>query len=168
MKQKTFFIAIMLILCVNIGYTQMTAKEAKQQKKELKAQEIKQLVQSKHFIFKANALTTTGGFYKNLTSEYDLIINTDSISIDLPYWGRVYMTRIDDIGGFHFKEKVNELDIQDRGKKGYQLTFTLDNKGDNYFFSMDISRLGYANLRISSTRRSLITYDGVIESATAD
>ena len=67
--------------------------------------------------------------------------------------------------GFHFKEKINELEIQDRGKKGYQFTFTLDNKGDSYFFTLDISKLGYANLRVSSTRRSLISYDGVVESA---
>lgn len=165
MKKKVFFISFILILCSSIGYAQLTAKEARQQKKKLKMQEIEQLVKAKHFVFKADALTTTGGFYKDLNYEYDLIFKSDSILIDLPYWGRVYMARTEDIGGFHFKEKINELEIQDRGKKGYQFTFTLDNKGDSYFFTLDISKLGYANLRVSSTRRSLISYDGVVESA---
>ena len=58
MKQKVFFISFILILCSSIGYAQLTAKEARQQKKKLKMQEIEQLVKTKHFVFKADALTT--------------------------------------------------------------------------------------------------------------
>ncbi|NOU59806.1 DUF4251 domain-containing protein [Marinifilum caeruleilacunae] len=168
MKRIIFFLTVAFFIQINFGFAQLTAKEARQQKKELKMQEVQQLVESNHFIFKADALTTSSGYYKDLDYNYDLILANDSVHVYLPYWGRVYMARINDDAGFKFSESIDKLKFKDRGKKGYQISFTSENKGDSYFFTLDVSKLGYAYLKVNSTRKSFISYDGTIHAHTQE
>ena len=142
---------------------QLTAKEMRKQKKELKAQEIVQLIENRHFTFKASSLTTQSGFYKDLTGDYEMVLKSDSVSTWLPYWGRVYMGRIDDEGGIKFNESMEKFEMIDRGKKGYQIKFTVNHDADNYHFTLHVSKSGFADLVVSATRKSMISYHGTIE-----
>lgn len=162
MKHSIFFLITIIISYLNAGYAQMSGKEVRKQKNELKAQEIEQLVASKQFTFQADALTTSSGFYKHLDPHYELSMKSDSAFVQLPYWGRVYMARLNDDGGFYFNGKIQNFKFKNKGKKGYELNFLLQNNGDNHHFTLDITRQGYAYLQVSSTRKSFISYNGII------
>ncbi len=77
-------------------------------------QEVQQLVENRQFTFKADTLTTSTGYYKNLNYNYDLSLSPDSVHVYLPYWVRVYMARINDEGGFKRSESIDKLKLKHR------------------------------------------------------
>ncbi|MGZ5191332.1 MAG: DUF4251 domain-containing protein, partial [Flavisolibacter sp.] len=50
----------------------------------------KELVESKTFIFKVQTVMPSGTFNVQVTSDYDIKLNGDSLVTYLPYFGRAY------------------------------------------------------------------------------
>lgn len=162
MKNFKFIIAIICLSISISSFGQLTGKAKRQQQKKLKMQEIEQLVENQKFSFVPQSLTTSSGYTKDLISSYDLVLKQDSAMAYLPFWGTAYMAKINDEGGIKFEALAEDLDIKDRGKKGYELTFDVNNMDDNYQVRMSISKSGYATLNITSTKKSHISYYGQI------
>ena len=51
---------------------------------------VKSAIETKHYVFKARTAMPVNGSPRQLTSEYDLTINNDSLVAYLPYFGRAY------------------------------------------------------------------------------
>jgi len=163
MKNISKLFIIFFVLSFNCSFAQLTKKEKRQQKKEMKAIEIKQLVNQKQFVFKANSLTTNSGFNKNLSSDYDLTLKKDSVIAYLPFWGKAYTSSFNDEGGIKFSEKLKEFENSDLGKKGQNINFSVKTKDDTFYFNLNISSQGFANVTVTSTNKSQISYYGQIE-----
>src|SRR5690348_12767478 len=60
---------------------------------------VKEMMDTRNFVFKAQTVTPTGGRLINLTSEYDFTVRPDSIIAYLPYFGRAYTAPINPTDG---------------------------------------------------------------------
>lgn len=163
MKTKKFKLLILAIFFSSLSFAQLTGKELRQKNKDLKIQEIQQLIESNKFVFKASSLTTSTGYHKTLNSEYDFTVKNDSAFSYLPFWGILYMPGNMDEDGVKFESKIEEYKKKNKGKKGYEISFSVNGKDDSYQISCDISLEGYTDLTVISNRRSYISYYGRIE-----
>ena len=164
MKKSRFLLLVLTVLISYSSFGQLSGKEIRKRNKELKIQEIQQLIDNKQFVFKPNSLTTNTGFYKTLNHHYDLVLKNDTATAYLPFWGTVHLARINDEGGIKFESQVEKYKYRNRGKKGHEISFEAKKDGDTYHIHFNISREGYANLTITSTRKSFISYSGKVES----
>ena len=87
MKNVRLFwlLGIVLLLAGQSLYAQ-----SKKEKREQKANEVKELIDSKRFTIDVNRAIPMGGRSLNLTSPYSLEMRGDSVISYLPYFGRAY------------------------------------------------------------------------------
>jgi len=135
-----------------------------QNKKQLKAAEIKSLVDSKNFTFMAQYADPLGGGHRYLTSDYDVVIKPDSVNSYLPYFGRVtfdppiYPTQ----DGIMFKS--TKFGYQTTVKKNGMYLITITPTDAKYIqkLYLTVSPNGYASLQVTITNRDAISYDGFV------
>ncbi len=134
-------------------------------KKEVKAEEIKELVTSQQFRFVANTASPRYGSSISLTSEYDLLIDSLQIEAWLPYFGRAYQADYGGIdGGIKFENAAKEMSIEmDKKKKNYLVEITVEGKKETYEILLNIGMSGYATLDVHSTYKQGISFYGTIE-----
>ena len=114
MKNVRLFwlLGIVLLLAGQSLYAQ-----SKKEKREQKANEVKELIDSKRFTIDVNRAIPMGGRSLNLTSPYSLEMRGDSVISYLPYFGRAYSAPYGGGDGLRFEESITD----------YQSTF--DKKG---------------------------------------
>src|ERR1700722_18554873 len=66
------------------------AQNGTDQKNQDKHAQLKGMIDSKYFQFHALSATSMKGKTVQLSSEYSLKLNKDSLKVDLPYYGRSY------------------------------------------------------------------------------
>jgi hypothetical protein len=124
---------------------------------------LQQAIQSKHFIFKAQSAFPMRGGMRQLTSEYDLKVNGDTLTAYLPYFGRAYIAPIDPTkGGIQFTSTQNEYTLQTK-KKNSEITIVPKNIQDVHKLFLNISSHGNASLQVISNNRDPITFNGYVE-----
>ncbi|GAB7086508.1 DUF4251 domain-containing protein [Marinifilum fragile] len=163
MKNIKLIVVIICLLASANSFAQLSGKAKRQQKKELKMQEIEQLVNNQKFTFIPRSLTTSSGYTKDLNFSYELELNQDSTKAYLPFWGRAYIAKINDEGGILFETTADDLEIKTLNEKGFEVRFKAKGKEDTYQIKMEISKQGYTSLFITSNNKSHISYYGQIE-----
>ncbi|WP_321279340.1 DUF4251 domain-containing protein [Marinifilum fragile] len=163
MKNIKLIIVMICLLASTNSFAQLSGKANRQQKKELKMQEIEQLVNNQKFTFIPRSLTTSSGYTKDLNFSYELELNQDSTKAYLPFWGRAYIAKINDEGGILFETTADDLEIKTLNEKGFEVRFKAKGKEDTYQIKMEISKQGYTSLFITSNNKSHISYYGQIE-----
>src|ERR671912_527219 len=93
MKYLLYFSFILMIL----GFYPENAKAQKMDKST-----IKELVESKNFIFKVQTVMPAGSSNIQVTSDYDIKLIGDSLVSYLPYFGRAYSADYGQPGGINF------------------------------------------------------------------
>jgi hypothetical protein len=138
-------------------------KELKAEKKAQQREEIKIIVESKTFVFKANTANPMRGRTVNLTSDYDVKITRDSIFSYLPFFGVAYSASY---GGTDspmiFNHPFETIDFETT-KNGYLAKVSVKNGNDRLEYSFHISVTGSTSLNVSSLNRQSISYNGNIE-----
>src|ERR1700722_14977242 len=84
-KFQRLLLSFLILIC-----TYSKAQTAADQKKQDKHAQLKSMIDSKHFQFQAISATSMKGKTVQLSSEYSLKLNKDSLNVDLPYYGRSY------------------------------------------------------------------------------
>jgi hypothetical protein len=163
MKNIKLIVVMICLLASANSFAQLSGKAKRQQKKELKMQEIEQLVNNQKFTFIPRSLTTSSGYTKDLNFSYELELNQDSTKAYLPFWGRAYIAKINDEGGILFETTADDLEIKTLHEKGFEVRFKAKGKEDTYQIKMEISKQGYTSLFITSNNKSHISYYGQIE-----
>ncbi len=161
MKRIVSF-TVSLLLAVSVaGAQELTAKQRKVQKE----QEIKELIDSRQFRFIARSVLPMSGPRIDLTSVYDLQIDSTAVEAWLPFYGRAYHVEYGDRdGGMKFKGQAEEMDVQyHKRKKMYEFSFTVDTNKDQYQVRLSAGLSGYADVSINSNNRQAISYYGIIE-----
>lgn len=88
----------------------------------LSANEVQQMINNKHFTFKAQRVTPQTGASRQLTTEYFLKIANDTLTSALPYFGRAYTAPIDPSdAGYDFT--TNKFDYSVSAKKKIVISF---------------------------------------------
>jgi len=160
---KTLGILLFIfILGIQTSFAQkLTSKERKEQK----AAEIKQLVESGEFVFIARFANPMSGPKIDLTSIYDLKFKDDSVEAWLPYYGRAYQAPYADRdGGIKFKTKVDQIETSfNERKKSYQINFEVKDQRDTYKMNLLVGLSGYGNLNVNMNHRQSISFSGIVE-----
>jgi hypothetical protein len=172
MKIRTLFITALFTCLSYSAYTQNTAGKDIQQndtsKKEF--EEIKTLVDSAHFVFRANIVYPLGYEPIRLTRiDNFLLILGNKAGADLPFFGRANTISYADIKntedgkGIAFSGQMKDYKVvPDETKNKISVSFTVDEDDDAFHCILDIYAGGNAMLSITSQNRTSISYHGSV------
>jgi hypothetical protein len=98
-------------------------------------------------------------------SNYYVAMHGDSVAASLPYFGeRQRGGGYGTTEGITFKGLAKDLSIEKSTKRqSYEVHFRIGDKTESYQVWMTLFAGGNANVRINSTDRFTITYDGVLQ-----
>lgn len=154
--QKVF---LLLALAVS-----MTA-DAQSSDRSDKTAAVKALVESRNYVFKPQTAIPLTGRTRELTYDYRLAVTPGSIVSELPYFGRAYapVPYNPTQSPMSFTSKSFDYTLTPRKKGGWDVTIKpKDLNGNIQQLYLTISVDGYASLRILSTNRDAISYNGTI------
>ena len=141
----------------------MQAQNSKDDKKHEQSAEIGKLIQSKNFVFVAQYALPLGGRSVNLTSLYDVKLSGDTITSDLPFYGRAFVAPINPSdGGIHFTSTKFDYTINEKKKGGWNITIEPKDTKDVRQMFLSVSENGYASLQVTSNNRQAINYTGYV------
>lgn len=124
---------------------------------------VKDMVESKRFIFEAQSMTPLKGNFRTLTPGYTLKVSPDTVAADLPYVGRAYSANYGSSdGGMKFNATKFEYTTKEK-KKGWTATISTKEVSGNPKVIVEIYNNGNARVVITSTNRESITYNGVLK-----
>lgn len=165
---KQYFRVIKLSL-IFLSFTTMllscsSTKQTSSYKSDLSAAEIKNMIDSHGFIFVAESLNPLRGRFRTLTSRYDVAVSQDSLSADLPYFGRAYSLPIDPSqGGIKFTATKFSYDVTQPKSNKWNVTIKPQDGGDVQQLNFAIFDNGSASLSVSSNSKDPISYNGHLQ-----
>jgi hypothetical protein len=162
---KLFGIIALCALSLNVSY----AQAKKIDKKEAKIADVKRIVTSNNFVFKATYVVPMSMSPSALTSNYDVTLNNGKLAVYLPYFGRAYAAPRDPSQG-GIKLNTAEFDYTSVANKkgGWDIVIkpkrtTINTVGDVQIMRLNVGKDGYATMYVTSTNRQPITFNGYIE-----
>ena len=128
---------------------------------------VKQMVESKNYVFHAQQAIPQTGTTRILDASYDFTVAGDSVNSYLPYFGRAYVAPIDPTeGGIKFATREFAYQ-QTIGKKSWQITILPKDQADVRQLNLQIFDNGNASLQVLFTSRSPISFQGYITAGNA-
>lgn len=124
---------------------------------------VQQLLDSRNYVFKAQAALPSSQPVRNLPPDYDLRITKSTIDSYLPYYGDANSARIDPSKeGLEFTSKDFEYVVKPGKKDGWIVTIKPKDYSDVQLMTLDISSEGYTSLAVICRNRQPIRFNGVI------
>lgn len=165
--KKLVSLSILLFFIFTLSFGQdakkkKNKKETRKERKAAKAAKIKNLINSKDFLFHANSVTSSHGYTRSLTTDYDIRISGDSTFSYLPYFGEAYRTNYgSQEGGIKFNDIMsNYLMNWLPEKKIYEISFEVIQSLERYHVYLSVSSSGFSTLKISSDNKQQIIFNG--------
>ncbi|MHC0447651.1 DUF4251 domain-containing protein [Flavobacterium sp. 3-218] len=155
---------VFLVSVFNFSVTaqEKTKKELKQERELKKQNEIKALLDAQNFVFEAQKTTPQGGRLIQLDyNTYFLKFKADTVTCDLPFFGRGYNIGYSTDGGIKFEGKPQNIKVENK-KNSTMLKATVRGKTDVYDLMFSIFYNGSGTLSVNSNNRAPINYDGII------
>jgi len=155
---------MLVFLCVPQISISQTKKEIKEQKSEKEYKALKELLNSKIYVFDADWLSTSRGRRINVAGgSNSLAIVKDSTKAAMQFFGEVTSIRFNNESGVAFNNAIQnyELKFNDKKRKA-TVSFNVKNDAEYYTIFMSINKNGYAFVDVYSNRKSNVTYDGVV------
>ena len=122
---------------------------------------VKDAIESKQFVFKARNAVPTSGSIRQLTSEYDLTVNNDSVTAYLPYFGRAYSATPGQINnGIDFTSTNFKYNVTEGKNGGWMIEIKPKDAGDVQQLNLNLSKNGYGTLSVNSQNRQSISFTG--------
>ncbi|WP_018612245.1 DUF4251 domain-containing protein [Segetibacter koreensis] len=157
---KAFITALLILSCCTISF----AQQNKEDKKQEKYTEVRNLVNSKKYVFVVQTVLPLRGRAINPTSSFDLTVSGDTLVSDLPYFGRAYVAPIDPSeGGFHFTSTNFDYTVKERKKDGWDIEISPKDAKDVRQMLLTVTESGYGSLQVISNNRQQISYNGYIK-----
>ena len=123
---------------------------------------VKELVESKTFVFQAQSMTPLKGSMRTLSPGYTLKVSPDTLKSDLPYAGRAFQATYGSTdGGMKFEATKFEYTVKEN-KKGWTINIKTKEVSGSPRVSISVFDNGSARVNISSMSRESISYNGVI------
>ncbi|MES2375809.1 MAG: DUF4251 domain-containing protein [Bacteroidota bacterium] len=162
---KVLFALFICAVSFNLSYAQTTKAE----KKAAKAADIKRIITSNNYAFKANYVIPMSMSPRALTSDYDVRVTKGKLEVYLPYFGRAYAAPRDlNDGGIKLNTTDYDYKAVEKKNGGWDITIkpkktTINTVGDVQIMRLNVSTDGYASLQVNSTNRQPISFNGYIE-----
>lgn len=126
-------------------------------------EEIKRIVESRNYVFKAQMANPQNSISRQLTSEYDLSVSRDTVVSFLPYFGRAYVAPTNPAeGGIKFTSTKFEYKESSDGKR-WKITIKPKDASEVQQLYLEVFDNGSATLHVISTNRQGISFTGYIE-----
>ena len=155
---SAFILFLFALASMNTVNAQNTSSE-----KQTKETVIKNLIDSKNYVFTAKYVQPISGPIRHLTSEYDMKVMGDSIVTYLPYFGRAFSAPINlSQGGIQFTSKDFNYTAESK-RKEWIIVIKPRESIDVRELTLRVFKNGSASLMVNSTNRQSISYNGVIE-----
>jgi hypothetical protein len=152
-----FLLAIMVSL-------NLRAQDSKKENEVLSNGTVKQMVNAQRYVFLAQSVSPLSGGVIQMTSLYTFTVLPDTILSDLPYYGRVYMPSLNPAdAGVKFTSLTFGYSTKEKKKGGWEIKIKPKDVRSSPLIFLTISADGYAALRMSSSDRQAISYNGRIE-----
>lgn len=125
-----------------------------------KAADIKTIIESQNYVFKATMVYPQGGRSRHLTDEYDLTVTKEKVVSYLPYFGKSYSSSYGSSdGGIKFTS--SKFDYKpEKTSKNWEITIKPKDAHDVQELFLTVFDNGSAKLRVTSTNRQGISFDG--------
>lgn len=160
MKSSVLPLLTMIILLSGCSASSSTAK---QEKKAAQYEEMVALIDGGTFEFTVRSANPSGGQSVQITSSYSLDAKEGIYKAYLPYFGRSHNVSYGGDGGVEFEGEPAELNItKDEKKQSITIKFNIKNKDERYDCILLISSGGTGTLTVSSSKRTPISYYGLI------
>ncbi|MFD2146339.1 DUF4251 domain-containing protein [Mucilaginibacter antarcticus] len=164
---KLFCIAAISALSLNLGY----AQAAKIDKKATKAAEVKRIITSNNYVFKANyAIPMSMAAGPLNSANYDVTVNNGQLEVYLPYFGRAFAAprNLGTDGGIKLNTKDYDYTSVVNKKGGWDISIKpkrteLNTNSDVQQMKLNVGKDGYATMYITSLHRQPITFNGYVE-----
>lgn len=158
---KGLVIATLLFFSFTMGAVAQSLD--KKQKEEQKEAIIKEAVDSKNFIFKAQTMIPSNGMSRQLTADYDLNISDNKIISFLPYMGRVFTPMFNPSEGpLTFTSKDFSYTSQSGKKGGWNISIKPKDVRSVREYTLTVMEDGYATLLVTGNDRQPVTFYGYI------
>ena len=141
------------------------ANDKKDQQKEYKYQELKNLIESQQYTFEATRANPGKGRQIDMTTRNNyLTIQQNNAIARMPYFGRAYSGGYGAAsGGIEFDGPMLAYEIRfNDKKKRVNISFRAKSKNETYTCSLSLSSIENVTLTISSFNRQSISYFGAI------
>lgn len=159
--QITRHLVTMLVISL-VAVSGLRAQEDKNNKKAEKEAAVKAMIEAQRYVFKPQSANPMRGRTMQLTSEYTVKVNKDTIISDLPYFGRSFTAPIDPTrGGIQFNSTKFDYALTPI-KKGWQVVIRPKDVSDVQQFLFTIFNNGSATLQVTSTNRTPISFNGYV------
>ena len=154
---------LLMPLCLLISMSS-GAQSAKEEKKKAQLEQLQSLVNSRHYTFNAQSVTSMGGRTRQLTSSYYITLSGDSsLIVNLPYFGVAYSSTPGDTnGGINFNSATYSYEVHDTKQGGWFIVITPKNEKNANKIQLSITSSGYTSVQVTSTYRQLISFYGTI------
>lgn len=171
MKVKIHGILIMIIMMILLsacaGLVENIKKRKQEREKEIVQgyEAMKELAFSGSYQFTATHVYPGGGYRSvNVAGQnYYLTVHYYDVKAYLPFYGQQYMVGTRRETGIQIDSKLDKIMIEESDSRNRVLVrFTVPEKADNYLINLDIGPSGNANLTISCSRKSTISYTGKV------
>jgi hypothetical protein len=127
-----------------------------------KADRTRSIIESKNFTFMAQSVMPSRGSFRNLTSEYDLTVSGDSLSVYLPYFGEAFAPVDPTESPLQFSSSGIKY-LASQSKKGnWNITIIPSGIHDARQFNLSITSSGYGTLTVNFNNRQPITFNGYL------
>ena len=168
-KLLVALISLFFISAGSYGYAQNEKKHnRKHARKEMRLnnyEKVKEIIESRNFIFNAERAFPTGMRSLDLISNPGtLVVKNDSAKADLPFFGRSYSSNYSGDAGIKFEGKIKNEKIETNDKK-YKVTysFSVSDSNDSYDVSIVLSSPESASVNINSRNKASISYSGELK-----
>ena len=123
---------------------------------------VKEMVESKTFVFQAQSMTPLKGSMRTLSPGYTFKVSPDTLKSDLPYAGRAFQAAYGSTdGGMKFEATKFEYTVKEN-KKGWTINIKTKEVSGSPRVTISVFDNGSARINISSMSRESISYNGVI------
>ena len=152
-------------ILISFAFSGMSTANAQNPSNEKQTKEtiIKNLIESKNYVFTAKSVHPQSSSIRHLTSEYDMRVMGDSIVTYLPYFGRAYSAPVNlSQGGIQFTSTDFNYTAESK-RKEWIIVIKPREPVDVRELTLRVFKNGSASLMVNSTNRQSISYNGVIE-----
>jgi hypothetical protein len=159
---KKLILILVLIFGFNLQSHSQTKKEKKEIQSEKEYQEIKELVNTKMYVFDATWISTKRGYRINISGgSNNLAVVQDSTKAAMQFFGEVTSIRFSGDEGVSFNNKMENYQVKFNDKKRRIIvSYNVRNKSETYDVYMSINKTGYTFVDVNSNNKSSVTYDG--------
>jgi hypothetical protein len=161
MKVKKILTAIIILIMGVLIFSCSGTRKIKADP-PLESTDIKNMIDSQSFVFKALYVSPMGGRRRDITPDYELSVSKDTVISYLPYFGRGYTAPISPADvDYDFTSKKFTYKVTPAGR-GWNVSIKIQDQPNLREMYLRIFDNASASLTVSGIDRNSISYDGYI------